>query len=529
VTEDETLSKRVPYTGLFCIFALLLCVSTVASGQIISNVTIGEFTLSPDGDGSQDSTYIAVTLLDSVFSYDAFILTGDTLSIVDILVDGKPRASGTDSTWWDGENFFGIIVPEGNYLFFVRAENSSGADSLYLEIFVDLTTPQVNIIQIEPSTLIAPGLPDQQNLRIDYFITDSFPTDSVNVNVVVMNPSGHAQDTLTSQLLQIDKTYRTEWDGLSAVLDGIHDVQIRATDNGGHLDVAWAPINVDLDEPSMQITSPDNNKKYKVIPDSIRGWATDRNGITSVEIAYSADRVYEPIPHQWLMNDTLFFAAPLADSITQDGQYQLWFKTSDAAGRMDSLSFNIDLDTDSPSPPVLDPPQNVIHTPNYTLTGTFSQDTEKIRIFRNGAFIDSVFTLLQQSLSEEILLNEGENVITAIAVDEAENTSIPSNAITIVYDATESVFIPQPFRSNDSFQINLSGKTASITLKIFDMGGDLVYAHRDYTLGSNIDIQWNGRNGEGEEVKRGPLVIVVRVEYDNGDDNTLRELFLFNP
>jgi hypothetical protein len=527
VHEDETLIRRVPNNLFFCICALLLIMPAIAFGQIFSNVTVGGSTISPDGDGIQDSTYIEVTFSDSVYSFDVFILTGDTLNIVDFLVDGEARGAGTDTTWWIGRNFFGTVVPEGDYLFFVRAQNASGADSVYKAIHVDLTAPQVAITQIQPGTLIAPGLLDQQPLRIDYIVSDVFPTDSTDVTVRVMRPAGDTLVTLTKKRLQIDKTYRTEWDGSDALADGIHDIQIRATDNGGHLAVAFTPINVDLDLPEIEITSPDNDTKFNVVPDSIEGWVYDRNGVTPLLIAYSDKRLYAPVPNQWMMNDTLFFNAPLADSVTEEREYQLFFKVSDKAGRTDSVNFSIELDTSSPDPPVLNPPGEVVHVPKYTLTGSFSADTKKIRIFRNGAYVDSVFIVIQTSLEEEVLLTPDDNIFTAIALDEAGNTSAPSNAVTVVYDAATSVYIPQPFGPNDSFQINLGGEEARITLKIFDLGGDLVYAHRDYTPGSNIEIQWDGLNGEGEEVKRGPLVLVVRVAFDNGNENTFRELFLF--
>lgn len=521
--------RRVLNSGFFCITAIVLGAATVASGQIITNVTVGGSTISPDGNGIQDSTYIAVTLSESVLSFDAFVLTGDTLGIVDILVNGEPRAGGTDSTWWDGENFFGSVVPEGNYLFFVRAENASGADSAYREIYVDLTPPRVIVTQIQPSTLIAPGLLDQQPLRIDYFVTDVFPTTSADVTVRVMKPSGDTLTTLARRRLEIDKTYQVEWDGSDAATDGIYEVQIRAKDNGGHLDIAHTPINVDLDKPEIEITGPANNKRFNVIPDSLTGWAYDRNGVMPVRIKYGKDRPYATIPNQWTLGDTLFFSAPLADSVVEERVYQIRLNTSDTSGRRDSVLFSIELDTSLPAAPVLDQPPDVVYTPKYTLTGSFSQDAKKIRIFRNGAYVDSVVIVIDVSLSKEVLLTRGENVFTATAVDEAGNQSVPSNAVTIVYDAGTSVFIPQPFRRNDSFQLNLSGEKARITLKIFDLGGDLVFVHRDYTPDYNIDIQWDGLNGDGEEVKRGPLVLVVFVAFDNGTQNTLKELFLFNP
>ncbi|MFH1754878.1 MAG: hypothetical protein ABIA59_04170 [Candidatus Latescibacterota bacterium] len=521
--------RLLSYSGLAVLFALLLSCPSITCAQVITNITIGEFTFSPDGDGMQDSTNITVTFPDSVDSFDAFVLSGDTLTIVDILVSGEARSSGTDTIWWNGKNFFGNVVPEGNYLVFIRAANASGSDSVYKEIFVDLTKPDVSITQIEPSSLIAPGLPGAQALRIDYFISDSFPSDSIDVSVIIVNPSGSTLETLTSLQLQVGREYRAEWDGAKAAKDGIHEVRIRVQDNGGHSRSASAPINVDLNKPSLQISSPMNNKTFNVIPDNLTGWAYDRNGVTPVQIAYSVERHYAPVPNQWTLHDTLFFSAPLADSITQTAEYQLWFKTADTAGRQDSISFNIEWDTSSPASPQLDAPQAVVHIPSYILTGTFSQDTKKVRIFRDGAFIDSVVIVIQTSLSKEVRLQPGDNVFTAVALDDAGNVSAPSEAVTVVYDSATSVFIPQPFRPDDSFQINLTGEKARIALRIFDLAGNLVFVQREYTFGSSIDMHWNGLNGDAETVKRGPLVMVVSVSYDNGDKNTLREIFLFQP
>jgi len=506
---------------------LLLGVATTASGRIISNVQGGS-TVSPDGDGIQDSIYIAATFSDSVYSYDAYVLTGDTMSIVDILVDGEPRSAGTDSTWWDGRNFFGSVVSQGEYLFFLRAENASGADSVYRKIDVDVTPPEVTVTQIQPGTLLAPGLDDQQNLLVDYFVSDVFPSDSVNVVVLVQNPSGK-KDTLISRLLQTGKTYRAEWDPSNATVDGIYALQIRAKDNGGHLDVAFASINVDLNKPSMHISSPAGNKKFNVIPDSLLGWAYDRNGVKPVQITYGQNRPYVPVPNQWIMDDTLFFSAPLADSVVEEGIHQMRLKTTDAVGRTDSIPFSIELDTSAPDSPVLDSAPGVVHAPKYTLTGTFSQDTKKIRLFRNGTFVDSVVIVIQETLSKEVLLKAGTNVLTAKALDDAGNISAPSNEITVVYENAAGVFIPQPFRANDSFQINLAAAHARVALRIFDLGGNLVYVHRDYTAGTHLDIEWDGSNGEGTEVKRGPLVLVVLITYDNGSEETFREIFLFTP
>jgi flagellar hook assembly protein FlgD len=128
-----------------------------------------------------------------------------------------------------------------------------------------------------------------------------------------------------------------------------------------------------------------------------------------------------------------------------------------------------------------------------------------------------------------ITLVPGQNEIYAIAVDGAGNASTESNHITVELDASPGLRIPQPFVADDVFLINLGQPASSVTIRIYDMGGKLVQILRNGSSGSNISVPWDGKNGDGEIVKKGPLVAVGQIDYQSGGSEVFREIFLFEP
>jgi flagellar hook assembly protein FlgD len=114
--------------------------------------------------------------------------------------------------------------------------------------------------------------------------------------------------------------------------------------------------------------------------------------------------------------------------------------------------------------------------------------------------------------------------------DDAGNVSEPSNTIEITFDNSAGLFIPQPFKSGDAFQVNLSKNASSVTLRLYDLGGNLVKILRGTEVSSNISIPWDALNGDGEEVKKGPLVAVAAIVYADGSDREIiRESFFCEP
>jgi flagellar hook assembly protein FlgD len=501
---------------------------TGAAGHLFINVQVSEFTFSPDGDGFEDSTFIYYTLSDSATALSAVVLSFDTLNVIDTLISPAPKSAGTGTTVWDGRNHLGQIVAEGNYLLYLRADGLSGADSVYRTVQVDLTAPQVLITSIQPSTIIAPDL-DQQPVQIYFSVTDAPPTDSVFTSCFTLDPDGTKLDTLLFKNLEAG-THSVSWDGLSATEDGPHQFTVTGADNAGHTTTDAAAIYVDLDTPWIEVTNFESSAKFKVLPDSIQGWAYDASSLTPVEMRFRSGAPYFEVPNQWWKNDTLFFAAPLADSILQDTVHVIRFRTSDLAGRADSLLHRVEWDTTAGDAPVLDQPAEPVRSPNYLLTGSFNERPDMIWVYQNGSLIDSLrLNIITEDISVEVLLEFGENQFYVTARDDAGNLSLPSNTITVVYNSQTGLFLPQPFRPRDEFQINTAGAMARVRLRIYDLGGDLVRALDKAASGTSMTFRWDGLNGEDEALHRGPLVVVAIIDFMDGSSEIIKEIFLFDP
>jgi hypothetical protein len=174
--------------------------------------------------------------------------------------------------------------------------------------------------------------------------------------------------------------------------------------------------------------------------------------------------------------------------------------------------------------------------PVFEIGGTWSSGTEIVRVYRNGFLVDSVFTVALEaqqitSFTVDVTLQEGNNVITATAVDEATNESGPSNEVRVQFVSSSGLFIPAPFVPNDQFHLNLSELASRATLRIYDLSGDVVVILTNDFASRNYAFEWDGLNGDGQAVKKGPLVAVSQAEYDagNGSDVVFREIFLYDP
>ncbi len=152
-----------------------------------------------------------------------------------------------------------------------------------------------------------------------------------------------------------------------------------------------------------------------------------------------------------------------------------------------------------------------------------------LRIYRNDALADSVYPNIEGQWPHLFSLDQGPNEIYAMLVDGAGNASAPSNTIDVKFDPSAGLYIPQPFRPGDSFQFNASDAGFGVTLRLYDMGGHLVRVFTERWTGEFVSISWDGLNGDGEKVHKGPLVAVAYVDASEGSSEVLREIFLFEP
>lgn len=521
------------HTILLILLLILSPLASGAQGDLLTHVEVAGYTISPDGDGLQDTLRITYTLADTAWSVSAYILTPALpQTIVDILAFDTPRSGGNHTLTWDGRNFSGVPAQEGTYSLLVQAFNGAHDDSVFKTVYLDLTPPSVSITRVEPGVFAPDILTSVPLTVIDFTVSNSPPENGDQIRIGIEDPDGKELTTLSpGSLFTGNGDYSVTWDGAEIATDGMHRIVIIVDDNGGYSGSDRSALNVDKKGPSLKVESPVSGVKVREIPDSLVGWTWDRNGINadSLRVSFSGE-VFDPITSISYSGDTLFFSVPLADSITAERLYTIALQSQDVVGRETQISFRITFDATAPAPPVLaQPAENRFRKPLYILTGTVPEEPDVLRLYRNSVLFDSLTGLIEANLSREVPLVPGTNTFTALAVDDAGNVSEISNAVTVTFDNTAGLFIPQPFRPDDEFQINLSREARAIELRIYDLSGNLVNSIEATPAELAVSIAWNGSNGDDKSLERGPLVLVATVSYLDGGTETQRELFLFKP
>ncbi len=508
---------RVPF-ALAC--ATLSALSVFARGPIISTVMIAPIRISPNGDAVTDSMTITYTLTDTSAVY-VLVLESDSATVVDSLLVAAGQLPGVaHKASWRGAYQGGATAPDDSYLVYLHATSTQPqiSDSSYHVVFVDRVRPQVVVTDLFPS-VYAPGTtPSMLTVQFDVF--DPHPSDEVVVQVAIYNPSGGkiatpGADTLVPSV----GSYMETWDGTSTQ-EGTYQVGVIATDKASNRQEVRSSFKIDLFPPDLEFTSPVSGLSFRVIPDSLFGWAFDRmSSVDSLFVRYSGGAAsFKPIQSTVVRMDTAFFAVQLTDSIVETREYSLGFRAVDPWGRETISLFTIAWDTLRPPAPELSQPPSPTRNPAFVLDGSVSNDIEVMRIFRNGALLDTIFPnlLVSPEFPYPMTLLSGENRIYAIGVDGAGNASVRSNELVIVLDSSPGLVIAQPFGPGDSFVLNVAQTVSSATLRVYDLGGKLVRTLATTSPGTSLLIPWNGRNGDNEPVKKGPFVAVAQIQYQSG-------------
>lgn len=183
--------------------------------------------------------------------------------------------------------------------------------------------------------------------------------------------------------------------------------------------------------------------------------------------------------------------------------------------------------------PVLTSPGGKSHADTYLLEGTADSllAGSVVRILRNGAVIDSVeitFTTRTRAFSKRVPLLVGDNLFQARQAM-GSDVSGRSNAVVVHFDTAAGFFMPVPMVPNASFDINTVDPAAKVELRVFDTVGDLVIRFDSREPRTFYSWVWDGKNGSGQSVRRGPLVAVAAIDYPDGTHEIVRQVFLFDP
>jgi hypothetical protein len=498
---------------------------------LIKNFSLHPYYFSPQ---RGDSVTFGYELEDTAEVY-VFVFEKDSVTVVDTLLAGVEQPDAVEHrVSWHGEYFNGTSAPEDTFVAYIKAVAATGADSLFSQRFyIDDTTPQIAITLVDPG-LIAPGSTDpafSAEVEVRYTVSDPPPSDSLEVSVVVHGPNAQVVETFPKKFILANSSAQAVWNGETATHDGLHRIDVTVRDRALNSANARGYVDVDIAGPTVHFTDFRSDTTVRVVPDSLFGWAWDRSAVRDTAwVAYPGSAVFVPAPSNRVRSDTLFFALGLKDSIDGEGTYAFRVKALDRPGQETIKDLNITWDTTAPSAPVLYAPTGVSHSPQYLLDGKVGGDlADVLRIYRNDALADSVFPNIEGQWPHLVDLELGRNRIWAVLADGAGNPSAPSNTIEVTFDPSAGLYIPQPFRPGNAFQFNVSGAEYGVKLRVYDMSGNLVRVFNAPWSGEFVSIPWDGRNGDGEKVHKGPLVAVAYVDSGSGKTDILRKIFLYEP
>ncbi|HXV13847.1 MAG TPA: hypothetical protein VEC56_06540, partial [Candidatus Krumholzibacteria bacterium] len=446
--------------------------------------------------------------------------------------------------YWKGRRWDGSLATEGAYVVTLFARGAANPDSVKsLPVFVDVTRPTVQIVSVLPNPY-APGAPGSTaSVSFSFAIADASPVFPGRVPDELRStfayPSGAAFTpvslTTTPPYTGASGAYVLSWNATAEAAvppDGEYRVTLTLNDVAGYTATSTYLFDVDTRAPDVEITSLSENASVSTVPDSLRGYAFDKRGVDSLLVRYADTRPYQPVVSTWLSGDTLGFSVPLADSFPTEGAHRVDFRAVDVFGRAVESFFNFRSDATAPPAPVLDPfVGGSWKTSRYPLTGRADDggDASFVRVYRNGALVDSVSTFVSDDFEVEVALVPGRNDLVAVLRDAAFNASPPSNTVTVDFDTGAGFFAPAPFGPGDAFDVNANGTASRCTLRLFDLTGDLVIVLEDNGARQFYAFAWDGTNGSGKSVKKGPLVAVASLDYPDGTHDVFREVFLYDP
>lgn len=522
---------------------LALGVPTSAPAQLVTRFEVSRTVFSPD---LEDSTRVRYALGDSAVEVSVVIFEADSVTpVVTLRAPAPDGAGGNRDFGWKGLREDGSPAGEGGYVVTLRAV--SYPDSLVtlrsLPVFVDVTPPQVQILSATPN-LYAPGLEGASPaVEIAHLLSDTSPLATGRsidrLTIAFRNPSGAPVPggivTTSPPYAGASGSYVSSWDATtlaleSKLIEGEHEVAVTLDDAAGYSARSVYHFDVDLADPTIRVTTLAPNASVRVVPDTLRGDVFDRYGVDSLYVKYPSSQ-FQPVTSTRMQNDSLLFAIALADSVLAEGPFRLQFRAVDNAGRSEVHVFDFRYDLSSPAAPVLDAAGGTWRTVLFPLSGHAENDGDLstiVLIHRNGAPVDSVATSVSESFTIDVPLVVGRNELVAYQRDGAGNVSAGSNTVVVTFKSSAGVFFPVPFVPGGTFQVSADRIARAATLRVFDVAGDLVTLFEDLTARQYYVFEWNGRNRDDQTVRRGPLVAVATIDYDDGTRDVMREVFLFD-
>jgi flagellar hook assembly protein FlgD len=519
-SSERGFSKLRP---VLLILALLTSAAPAAaqSPPQFQNISVFPVPFSPNGDGIADVLNVEYELSENADWVTVFVRDSAEGLVVKLL-DGVPQSAGVlYHLAWNGKNESSALVPDGEYVIHFTAGNGGGQGTERTwNVSLDATAPSALITGIYPNPF-TPDLPQSpDSVRVEMGVDFSSVDDSLTVAVA---PKGQAPtDTLTLHpTFAGDGDYRAYWKGTAAP-DGLYEILVTIDDAAGNHAADKSALSLDKSPPLVGILSPEDDAVFAGLPDSVFGRAYDRSGVRGVEISYDS-RDYVGVPF-FTVQDTVYWSAPLRDSLQGQGDHTVGARATDSPGHTGSggdlggpSSVTVTLDSVPPSEPTLDPLPSVVRSADLEVKGRAS-GAATVELYLNDMETPALSVPVSGShtFSGGLELSPGDNRIAAAAVDAAGNRSAITTAAVVSFRLEFGVFFNERFRPGDFLEINLDEPALDVSVALYAMSGRLLRVLRAEGPSTNFQIAWDGRDGSGSNANNGVYLCRVTATLQNG-------------
>jgi len=267
-------------------------------------------------------------------------------------------------------------------------------------------------------------------------------------------------------------SYYYNWD-TTAVADGSHTLDVRATDNLGAIaNAAQVVVTVDnVDEPpTVSIGSPQNGSVVAGTV-TIQVSASDDKGLNAVEYQIDAG------PFQTLNfnSSTGYWEASWNTTLENDGPHTVTAKATDTGGQSSTASVGVTTDNTAPVVSIVAPAEEATVSGTIVIKASVTEANINSVEYQvdNGAFSEMGYNSASgywEASWDTTTVANGSHMVTVRAMDKANNSGSDSNAVTV----------DNPVNAMHVASIDMGLKTAGIntsalaTVTIVDSNGSPV-------------------------------------------------------